>query len=250
MHHRTEKRATSPKRVQRAHEQRPLDAIEPVAAASAARLALEAAFSPGQPSSPHEPLEGPEVVIKRKRGLSSHAAVGQPSTEEWMEAQSAGALHTDRAPRVFRVTSRPTHQVQPEAAQSAVESWPDPVREKDLPKEEAASLPAAAARRSRRRAAPVVITRFAREIQAPQSIEVERPPLASGASGRAKAFVLQLPELAKSKRGVGTYVALRAEIDRLRALLAKAREREVARELKWIRAAIDEYDLNPADLGF
>jgi hypothetical protein len=30
----------------------------------------------------------------------------------------------------------------------------------------------------------------------------------------------------------------------------KAREREVARELKWITAAIDEYGLNAADLGF
>jgi hypothetical protein len=202
MHYRSEKRATSSKRAQRAHDPNPdLDVTDE---SVAGRLALEAAFSPVQPSSSHDadvPLDGPEVVVKRKRGLSSHAAVGEPCIEQGMEAQSAGTVHADRAPRVFRVATVPSHQVPAEPAQGAVESGPEPVGDKDLQEEPVESILATAARRSRRRAAPVVITRFSYDIdRVPHSIEAR---LANEASGRTPASAFQLPELAKSKRGSG-----------------------------------------------
>jgi len=287
MHQRSERHVTHPWRLARQRAEQ-LD-LPPGAEApsGAARLALEAAFvEPQAPPSAVQapaagdgaPLEGtqalPAVVIKRKR---TFAAPGGGAAASLVEgAPSPAEAEGDRAPRVFRVevASARTGTPAPEPAAAAPAGAPRST-ERIEPRVDRRGAdvaigpvpePAAATRRVRRRAAPAVVTRFVTE-PPDAGVDGRTAACARDAAGELMSRLAALEAVFCSIRSArdfraatpretpqghpapGSYLALTAEIRRLRALAEAAREAEASDAIAWIRRAIETYGLRREDLG-
>ena len=287
MHQRSERHVTHPWRLARQRAEQ-LD-LPPGAEApsGAARLALEAAFvEPQAPPSAVQapaagdgaPLEGtqalPAVVIKRKRTFAAPGARrrGEPRRGRAIARRSGGRPRATRVPGRSRFREdghgapepaaaapagapRSTERIEPRVDRRGADVAIGPVPE-----------PAAATRRARRRAAPAVVTRFVTE-PPDAGVDGRTAACAPDAAGELMSRLAALEAVFCSIRSArdfraatpretpqghpapGSYLALTAEIRRLRALAEAAREAEASDAIAWIRRAIETYGLRREDLG-
>jgi len=270
MHQKSERKVAHPWLIgrQRARQpDTPSDAQQPL---SAARLALEAAFSSTPASREDVPqtadAKGPEVVIKRKKALasSSEAAAGTTSCE---------TDAPERAPRIFRVETgiSSAHGHAPALASAQPDVGPPVFGDTAFGTAASAGasepVPSIPTRRQRRRAAPAVVTFVAsRDDKSSAAVagtavepEVEAAVLADrlaalepefSAIRRAQSFDLESAGERRSSLATSSGLpALLAEIERLKMLAEAAREQEAAQAVKWIKKAMAKYGLTARDVG-
>lgn len=255
MHDRSERQVTHP---WLARQRTPKLELPPGAEApvSAARLALESAFDEVRTSEAHSQARTaahtPAVVVKRKRTLAPPAVVGLVDASRGQHDTQADAAEGGRAPRVFRVDAAPVVQATAPAVEPASvsklgdeitdDTWIEPI-------------PLIAARRPRRRAAPAIVTTVVQESPEP-AVRYVVANEADELLGRLAALEATFSVIRQAQSFSATelrnrrrYVALMAEIERLRTVAEAARSAETAKAISGIKRDIKKYGLRRDDLG-
>lgn len=259
---------------------------EPSTTVNGARQALEEAFSaaPIPVSSPaHRVAQdgpAPTVIVKRKRAFVASTALQDSAPDVGEKAPAAADTEPDaRVPRTFRVDAAAAFGTESadDATQSVVANTKtDMAAVADL-------VPIIPTRRSRRRAAPAVVTVVVSpdpqadahdEIRGPSIEPREAEPYREAGTAKSPQTVGQSLELVDRikrldltlsqtrqahdfrflSRGAAhgrpkRYVDLLKSIERLKAEAQVIRRAEASRTIRWIKLAMAQYGLTPADIG-
>ena len=209
---------------------------------SAARLAAEAFFAPATTAAPQAPVATPVVWLRK--------AMGGPVPPE-ASADPAPIDAGQRTPKVFRVEPAAP---QPQAGLSPTPSNLSAIPEVPASLPEQPSVPRLRRRKRRQLHGDVTIIR-------PQDETLQEPgagrPVPAGAatSGGDRAHAT----VSRERRGAALqstddawphYPRLLARIRLLQAEAERARQREAAAAVRWIKRDIVRYGLTAKDLGF
>ena len=210
---------------------------------SAARLAAEAFFAPAMATAPQAPVAAPVVWRKKARAEP-------PSSDASADPEPIDGGR--RTPRVFRIEpAAPQPQAAPPATPSPIPPIPGVLA--SLP--EHPSVPRLRRRKPRQLHGDVTIIR-------PPQDETLQETDADGSLPAGAAISDGDPASAtvtRERRGASLwptddawprYPKLLARIRLLQAQAARARQREAAAALRWIKRDIVRYGLTAGDLGF
>lgn len=228
---------------------RPFNVDMPERAPSAARLAAEAFFAPAPDPSFEAPA--PAVVVKKSKLEDPVPAVTGETPESGEQP---------REPRVFRLPTPVVPAGEPvvEAQATLGADAPDALELESQPIEEPRPAPRAVIRRRKRRVLHGEVTIM--RPTAPASAAAAAPSVASTStfdekSAPLQAFAHQAAVAGQTSSVVATpqewprYLGMRRQLLALQAEARTVKAREARAALAWIKQAIAEYKLTPADLG-
>ena len=210
---------------------------------SAARLAAEAFFAPAMATAPQAPVAAPVVWRKKARAEP-------PSSDASADPEP---IDGERRPsRVFRIEPAAP---EPQAAPSATPSPLPPISRGLASPPESPSVPRLRRRKPRQLHGEVTIIRPPQD-KPPQESDADRPLPAGAGISEADLASATGPQ---ERRGAPLwptddawprYPKLLARIRLLEGQAARARQRDAAAAIRWIKRDIVRYGLTAEDLGF
>ena len=200
---------------------------------SAARLAAEAFFAPATTTAPQAPAATP--VVWRKKAIAEPAPSDASPDPEPIDAAR-------RTPRVFRIEPA---AAKPQAAPSPTPSPLATIPEGLASLPESPSVPRLRRRKSPRLHGDVTIIRPPQDRPLPAGTGISDGDPASATVPRERRGAPVRPTDGAGPR----YLKLLARIRLLQAQAERARQREAAAAIRWIKRDIDRYGLTAKDLG-